>query len=133
MQGLCHWQNGGQRGDAVMQLHTGMDPVVRDALEEAVQLYGMRPIIYHDAISKECFGRGFCSATSGMEEWSSHLTNGAHANDPVALLFVQRVVSDFKRASDAVRKPLNYKDALYKHQIVGLQFQGHFPSHMSRI
>jgi len=83
VQGLCHWQNGGQRGDAVMQLHTGMDPVVRDALEEAVQLYGMRPIIYHDAISKECFGRGFCSATSGMEEWSSHLTNGAHANDPV--------------------------------------------------
>jgi hypothetical protein len=62
-----------RRPTAVMQLH----------MEEIVQLYGMRAIIYHDAISKECFGRGFCSATSGMEEWSSHLTNGAHANDPV--------------------------------------------------
>ena len=66
-----------------MQLHTGMDPVVRDKLESAVQLYGMRPFIYHDAISKECFSRGFCSASTGMEEWSSHLTNGAQANDTV--------------------------------------------------
>ena len=68
---------------AVMQLHSGMDPKIRDLLEEAVRLYGMRPFIYHDVIAKECFSRGFSSATSGFDEWSQQLTNGAAADDPL--------------------------------------------------
>lgn len=35
------------------------------------------------------------------------------------MLFAKRVISDFKRTSQGMRKPLNYKDALYKHQVCG--------------
>lgn len=68
---------------AVVQLLTGMDPAIRDTLETTVRRYGMRSFIYHDVLAKECFSRGFCSAVSGMESWSSQLTNGSKGNDPV--------------------------------------------------
>lgn len=68
---------------AVVQLHKGMDPKIRDMLERAVHDYGMRSFIYHDVISKECFSRGFCSAFSGLEDWGSQLTNSATADDPL--------------------------------------------------
>jgi len=40
------------------------------------------------------------------------------------------VISDFKRAGEGQRKPLNFKDALYKHQVCGayLHFKSEFQS-----
>lgn len=35
------------------------------------------------------------------------------------MLFTRRVISDFQRTAPGMRKPLNFKDAVYKHQVCG--------------
>lgn len=78
------FQIGKTESKAVVQLCSGMLPEIRDALEEAVRMFGMRAFIYHDVIAKECFSRGYCSTTPGLEAWTPYLTNGSQANDPLA-------------------------------------------------
>ncbi|CAK9118155.1 unnamed protein product [Durusdinium trenchii] len=96
-----------------------MNTTIREKLEEAVRRYGMRAFIYHDVIARECFSRGYSSVTPGMEAWAKQLTNSSKDTDPLVSLFLDRVINDFKRSPPDIRKPLNYKDALGKHQACG--------------
>ena len=68
---------------AVVQLHSCMDKAIQQELAAAVQFFGMRQFINHDVIARECFSRGFNSATGDVEEWSRQLANGSTAGDPL--------------------------------------------------
>lgn len=82
---ICRAFNIGKtEAKAVAQLHTGMARETCNQLEEVVRQYGMKAFIFHDVLAKECFSRGFCSATSGMESWGAQLTNGSRDDDPLA-------------------------------------------------
>ena len=107
-------------------------------MEEAVRKFGMRQLIYHDVLAKEVFPRGYSSAVAGLEAWSSQLTNGSGDDDRLVawlfsvcefwscvdailryIFFLRRFLSDYTRAPPEMRHPLNYKDALAKHQACG--------------
>lgn len=68
---------------AVAQLHSCVLPAVREDLESAVRLHGLRAFITHDVIARETFSRGWNSATPGLEAWAANLTNGPNKGGPL--------------------------------------------------
>eukprot|EP00438_Fugacium_kawagutii_P006468 Skav206265 [mRNA] locus=scaffold265:244596:255091:- [translate_table: standard] len=85
---------GPKESQAVYSLLCKVPEAIRDRLEAAVKTRGMSKLLSHDVIGKGCFDLGWTSASGSTESW-------------------------FDSATDQLRAPLLYKDAVKLHLSCG--------------